>query len=259
MKKVAILYICTGKYNQFFKEFYSSCERFFLKDLGLLTYFVFTDDTSLSREKNVCLIKKECRGFPLDSLFRFDMFLEIESELETFDYVFFFNANMLFLKPIGKEILPVQEKLVAVLHPGYYNKPAFLYPYDRNKKSTAYIPPCRKFYKYYMGSLNGGKTKDYLELIKVCSHNIHVDYDSGYVAMVHDESHLNKYLSEHQCLAISPAYAYPEDWNLPFDAKILIRDKVKIDSYFNKGRDFSFSGRMKKFFEILWRSIEWYI
>ena len=259
MIKVAILYICTGKYNQFFAGFYDSCERFFLSGIASLDYFVFTDDLNLTLAKNVRLIKKDCQGFPLDSLFRFDMFLEIEAELRKFDYIFFFNANMLFLKPVGREVLPEKEKLVAVLHPGYYNKPAFLYPYDRNKKSTAYIPPCRKFYKYYMGSLNGGKTKDYLELIKVCSHNIHVDYDSGYIAMVHDESHLNKYLSEHQCLAISPAYAYPEDWNLPFDAKILIRDKVKIDSYFNKGRNTSFGGKIEKGIKMLYRGILWYL
>lgn len=259
MEKIAILYICTGKYNQFFAGFYDSCERFFLRGIASLNYFVFTDDLNLSSAKNVCLIKKDCQGFPLDSLFRFDMFLEIEAELKKFDYIFFFNANMLFLEPVGREVLPEKEKLVAVLHPGYYNKPAFLYPYDRNKKSTAYISPRKESYKYYMGSLNGGKAEDYLELIRECSRNIHIDYDSRYVAMVHDESHLNKYLLEHQCLAISPAYAYPEDWRLPFEAKILIRDKVKIDSYFNKGRDYSFRGRVKKFLGILWRSIEWYI
>ena len=63
--KVAILYICTGKYNQFFKGFFESCEKYLLKDIAQLEYYVFTDDMSLSDEANVHLIKKECAGFPL--------------------------------------------------------------------------------------------------------------------------------------------------------------------------------------------------
>lgn len=139
--KVAILYICTGKYNQFFSGFYESCEKYFLKDIASVEYFVFTDDMSLSTASNVHLIERRCQGFPLDSLFRFDMFLQIEKELKTFDYLSFFNANMLFVAPVGREILPEGEDLCAVLHPGFYNKPKYLYPYERNVKSTAYIAP----------------------------------------------------------------------------------------------------------------------
>lgn len=40
--KVAILYICTGKYNQFFKGFFESCEKYLLKDIAQLEYYVFT-------------------------------------------------------------------------------------------------------------------------------------------------------------------------------------------------------------------------
>ena len=54
--KVAILYICTGKYNQFFKGFFESCEKYLLKDIAQLEYYVFTDDMSLSDEANVILL-----------------------------------------------------------------------------------------------------------------------------------------------------------------------------------------------------------
>lgn len=118
--KIAILYICTGKYNQFFDGFYTSSEKYFLKGIAEIEYFVFTDNMNLSQYQNVHLFKRECKGFPLDSLFRFDMFLSVREKLKCFDYVFFFNANMLFVAPIGIEILPQREKLVAVLHPGYY-------------------------------------------------------------------------------------------------------------------------------------------
>lgn len=257
--KIAILYICTGKYNRFFKGFHESCEKFFLSGIADIEYFVFTDDMTLSDSGKVHLHQKECKGFPLDSLFRFDMFLSIEEELKAFDYLFFFNANMLFVAPVGEEFLPKNQGLAAVLHPGYFKKPSFLFPYDRNKQSTAYIPPFKKGYKYYMGSLNGGTRQEYLKLIQECSKNIHDDYDRGYIALFHDESHLNKYLFEHNCLGLSPAYAYPEGGNLPFSPKIIIRDKVKIDPYFNKGRDYSLKGKMKKTVSIIYRAIRWYL
>lgn len=257
--KIAILYICTGKYNQFFEGFYKSCEKFFMKGIAEVEYFVFTDDMKLTKFDKVHLYKRECKGFPLDSLFRFDMFLSIKDELLKFDYIFFFNANMLFVAPVGVEFLPKDDGLMAVLHPGYYNKKAALYPYERNKKSTAYIPPFRSAYHYYMGSLNGGRTDEYLKLIESCSRNIHTDYESDYIAIYHDESHLNKYLSENKCHALSPSYAYPEGSKLPFEPKIIIRDKVRLDPYFNKGRDNSLMGKIKKGCDILFRAIKWYL
>lgn len=258
--KVAILYICTGKYNQFFHGFFESSEKYFLKDIAEIEYFVFTDDLNLSDSPKVHLFERKCQGFPLDSLFRFDMFLSISDKLKEFDYCFFFNANMLFVGEVGHEFLPEKEGLMAVIHPGFYNKTAARLPYERNKESTAYIPREKnRSYIYYMGSLNGGRTREFLVLAKTCSDNTHNDYDRGVIAQVHDESHLNKYLTSHKCLGLSPAYAYPEGWNLPFTPKIIIRDKVKIDPYFNKGRDFSIYGRIKKGIRIINSMIKWYI
>lgn len=250
--KVAILYICTGKYNQFFHGFYSSAEKYFLKDIADIEYFVFTDDLDLSHENNVHIYKRKCQGFPMDSLFRFDMFLSISDQLKEFDYCFFFNANMLFVENVGSEFLPMDEGLMAVIHPGFFNKPEACFPYERDSQSTAFIPKEKnKKYRYYMGSLNGGKTADFLSLAKTCSVNTHDDYDRGVIALVHDESHLNKYMTTHPCLGLSPAYAYPEGWKLPFTPKIIIRDKVRIDPYFNKGRDYSIKGRIKKYYKFI--------
>ena len=258
--KVAILYICTGKYNQFFKGFYESGEKYFLKGIAEVEYFVFTDDFSISDSPRVHFFEGRCQGFPMDSLLRFDMFLSIKEQLKSYDYVFFFNANMLFVAPVGREFLPETEGLMAVTHPGFYNSCVPRKPYERNKKSTAYIPRVSgKSYVYYMGSLNGGRTADFMQLAETCSRNTHADLDNGIVATVHDESHLNKYMSEHKCLALSPAYAYPEGWKLPFTPKIMIRDKVKIDPYFNKGRDYSFFGQIKKACRILRYMVKWYL
>ena len=42
MNKVAVLYICTGKYDVFWKDFYISYEKYFLPDCEK-HYYVFTD------------------------------------------------------------------------------------------------------------------------------------------------------------------------------------------------------------------------
>ena len=241
--KVAILYICTGRYAQFFDGFYKSAEQYLLQGVEK-RYFVFTDQEQLTKAENVELLIRPCRGFPEDSLFRFDRFLEIKDKLKDYDYTFFFNANMRFVAPVGEELL--EERLTAVLHPGYFDKPEWRYPYERNKQSKAYIPAHEEDYHYYMGSLNGGKTADYLALAETCSQHIHEDWEKGIVACYHDESHLNRYLREHHCKALSPAYAYIEGKELPFEPKILLLNKTRLDPYFNKGRDFSLWGRLKK-------------
>jgi len=254
--RIAILYICTGKYAQFFDSFYRSAERYLLCGVEK-RYFVFTDDTSLKTSDNVSIIHRACQGFPADSLMRFDMFLSIAKELRAYDYTFFLNANMLFVAPVGEEILP--DHLTAVIHPGYYDKPAWRYPYERNKESKAYIPAHGKDYRYYMGSMNGGRTDDYLKMASACSRNIHEDLQKGIVAKYHDESHLNQYLRSHECTPLSPAYAYIEGKEMPFEPRIIIRDKTRLDAYFDKDRDHSLAGMTKKGLGIIADAIKWYL
>ena len=81
MMKVAILYICTGRYAQFFDGFYKSAEQYLLQGVEK-RYFVFTDQEQLTEADNVELLIRPCRGFPEDSLFRFDRFLEIKDKLK---------------------------------------------------------------------------------------------------------------------------------------------------------------------------------
>lgn len=258
--RIAILYICTGRYNQFFDGFYKSCEKYFLKGIAEVEYFVFTDDMELSEEQNVHLVKKECEGFPKDSLFRFDMFLQVKKELVTFDYIYFLNSNAEFRDYVGKEIFPDESGLVAALWIARKRQPSWMLPYERNKKSTSYIAPHQPPYLYFMGGINGGMAKAYMEMIETLAKNIRKDYDNGIIAIVHDESHINKYLRTHWCKVLGDEYSYPEEWVKDgYRPKMVFRDKVKLDPYFNKGRDRSLMGKMKKGFAILWRAIIWYL
>ena len=227
-------------------------------------YFVWTDDLTIGNGLNrVKVLNRSCRGFPADSLFRFEMFLQAKEELTHYDYLYFFNANALFLQPVGEEILPDDSGLAVGRWPGRRERqhPMF-YPYERNKQSTAYIPPHRHPYVYFMGGLNGGIASAYLNMAQTLNENIHKDWDKSIVAYVYDESHINRYLRDHPCKILGPEFTTPEEFtrkHLNYQPKIIFRDKVLLDPYFNKGRDRTAIGRMKKAVMVMRRAIAWYI
>ena len=263
MRKIAVLYICTGKYSIFWKDFYTSCESFFLPEIRK-EFFVWTDKEQLIQGlDNVKVFPRESGGFPADSLYRFEMFLQAENELRDCDYIYYFNANTLFLQPVGEEILPDETGLVAGRWPGRRERqhPMF-YPYERNKRSTAYIPPRKPPYVYYTGGMNGGTAESYLKMVRTLNENVREDDRNGIIAYVNDESHLNRYLWEHPCKIMGAEYATPEEFmyrKLKYEPKIIFRDKVCLDPFFNKGRDRTLVGRIRKGFKVLWRAISWYL
>ena len=246
--KIGILYICTGPYRIFWEGFYQSCEKHFFPHAEK-NYFVFTDSSNLVGSQNINVYFKPSRGFPLDSLLRFDYFSEIKAEWLGCDYVYFFNSNMRFVLDITTEILPSdkQSGLVALLHPGRFNKSKYWHPYERRKDSCACILPWEGNGKYYMGALNGGTAGAYSALVETCRAQIQRDIDRNVIAVYHDESHLNKYLSCKNILELSPAFGYPEGWAFPFDPKIIIIDKVKHGGYsFEKISKSDYIGRFKR-------------
>lgn len=228
--KIGILYIAIGKYSVFWKEFYLSCEKYFLKNFEKF-YYVFTDCEELfgkDKNLNIITINQEDLGWPNNTLLRFDMFYSIQDDLKKMDYLFFFNANLLLLQEIGEEFLPKSENLLVVLHPAYYKEQnADFFPYSRNKNSKAYIPYGQGKY-YVQGALNGGKAKEFLKLIYSLSVDTKEDLKKGIIAEVHDESHLNKYILNRTDLKIlGPEYLYPENWKLGIEPIILSREKSK--------------------------------
>lgn len=227
--KVAILYICTGKYAMFWQDFYQSMERHFLPNIEKC-YFVFTDQTIQHAGPNVRFIEQQHLGWPYDTLLRFHMFYEVKEELSQFDYIFFLNANTKCIAEIDETILPQKEDLMALVHPGFYNKGRISFTYEDNPQSLAYIPK-NKGQHYYMGAFNGGKSKAYLKMIETLAYRIEKDLKKDIIAVWHDESHLNRYLLHRKVKKLDPGYGYPEGWELPFDKKIIILDKNKFGGH----------------------------
>lgn len=227
---IAVLYIATGKYIVFWKEFFTSCEQYFIPG-ARKEYFVFTDATAyeFSTDEKVHTIPHQQQGWPYDTLMRFHTFSKAATQLAAFDYIFFFNANMLFKQMItADEFLPngqTDDGLMVTLHPGYFDQPRISLPYEQSQpKSKAYIHQAEGKY-YFMGGLNGGMGKQYLELIKTLKEHTQTDLDNNIIARWHDESQLNKYMLDRNPKILTPAYGYPEGRKLPFEQKIIIRDK----------------------------------
>jgi len=234
MKKVAALYICTGKYVAFWPEFYESAEKFLLKSCEV-EYFVFTDAETLpagADDPKVHVLYQEAYPWPFGTLKRFEIFLRREEELKAFDYIFFFNANAQFMQPITEaEFLPRIEKgerLLVVRHPGFYNLPNYEYTYDRNPRSSAFIPMGLGRY-YVCGGINGGTSQAFLKLCHTLNDRINRDLKRDVIALWHDESQINRYiLFRHDCRVLHPGYCWPEeDYHLPYPCMILIRSKAR--------------------------------
>ena len=229
--KIAILYIATGRYIVFWKDFYKSAQKYLLKNYEK-EYFVFTDNTDFpfKNEPNVHYINQPNLGWPDNTLMRFDMFLRQKDNLQNFDYIYFFNANMEFKSEVGEEFLPDESGLVMGLHSGLYKNKPDEFTYDRNPESTAYIPYGEGKY-YVQGCLNGGRRDEYLKLCQTCSDNVHTDKKKNIIALWHDESHLNKYVLDKPFKLLPCNYLYPEKWNLPEfkkNIKIVQTNKTKL-------------------------------
>lgn len=223
--KVAILYVCTGKYIRFWEEFYSSAERHFLPGVEK-HYFVFTDqDFPEASSPNVTRVHQENLGWPDNTLRRFHMFLKIEGDLAAHDYLYFFNANCRFKQSVGPEFLPEKkEQLLVVRHPGHIDRPVNQMPYERNPRSRASIPwGVGEF--YVCGGVNGGTSETFLKFANHAREAIDADFRDGIVAEWHDESHINRYIIDNPFTVRPASYCYPQNWTLNEDVIIEVRDK----------------------------------
>lgn len=236
--KVGILYICTGKYSIFWDDFYTSCEKYFLPD-SEKKYFVFSDTLNADQcGENVRLIYQEKMGWPKDTLMRFHLFNSIEGDLLKSEYIFFFNANIIFNKRVGNSILRLNNQyadLIVVSHPFFqWVKDPSQFPYERRKISRAYMN--KKSGKVYaFGAFNGGKSGEYIKMVDELKFRIDGDLEKGIVAIWHDESHLNKYVWEYKGVLkiLGCNYAFPQQHDLSEknDVFITVLDKNKFGGH----------------------------
>jgi histo-blood group ABO system transferase len=237
---VGILTIATGKYKKFVVPLYESIKDNFLRGHKKL-YILFTDEPDEMKEMlrplsiDAVIFKIERRGFPGDTLLRYHHFSNAKITLSLLgerapDCLYYLDADMLISSEVGDEVLPTKKKkLVGVAHPGYWSRPGHsaLGTPETNPLSKAFIPQDRWRLCYWAGGFNGGSFQDFMTMSETISYRVNQDLDRGIVAVWHDESHLNAYLSELQegVKTLTPSYCYPESWSIPFVKRIVALDK----------------------------------
>jgi hypothetical protein len=227
---IGILYICTGRYRVFWKQFYRSCEKYFLPDYKK-KYIVFTDAKKIHSENNDNVYKyyQEKLDWPGNTLYRFETFLQAEADMADCDFIFFINSNSKFDSVIGDDILPNginDNGLVVAQSPAFFLQKRSEFKYEKNPLSTAYIPNDKGTH-YFIGGLNGGQTAAYLEMIKILCANTIKDLENNIIAVWHDESHINNYMIGKTPKILGYEYVSLDDWELPYKTRLLFLDKAK--------------------------------
>jgi len=200
MSSISLCVIATGKYTQFLPKLFASADKYFLDSYDV-RYKIFTDagchDAKPKRPYHFFAAEHLC--WPLPTLLRFHRISRIAST----DFIFYIDADMEFVRPVGDEILG---DLVAVQHPGFFGKPRYEFTYETNPRSRAYIP-AHEGTHYFAGGFQGGSREHYGKAMAWMRDAINEDLRNHVIPVWHDESVYNRYLaSMPPTVILSPDY-----------------------------------------------------
>lgn len=226
--KIGILYIAIGKYSTFFKDFYETCEKYFLPN-SKKEYYIFTDNDleEYYNFSNIKIIKEKDYGWPGNTLYRFHMFKKVENLLKENNFLFFFNSNYKFINYIYENEILKKDILINLFWKKVNEKPRHKFSYDRNPKSQAFIDFDQGNF-YYQGGMNGGKTELYFDLINNCIEMIEKDKKINYIPLHNDECYINKYYLHKKIFLLDENYGMPEEWGISPNVKAILQDKNRV-------------------------------
>lgn len=228
--KVAIIFIGTAKYINFFPGLYDSAERNLFPGVDR-QYYVFTDgELGDDIPSNITLVPQVNLGFPGINLQTYEIIQNSLDKMTDCDYMFFMDADTIVANVVEfEEIFPEDKPLCCVHHPCHYLKmgehATFPGSFDTNPNSTASIKPGEDFSVYWQSCIWGGTMKECTRLINTLTENTRIDNENGVMAVWHDESHMNRYLLDNKDIVhtLHPSYAYPEvfKYMLDWEPKII--------------------------------------
>ena len=212
ISRVAMNILAIAKYVVFLKPLIASADKYFMKGHDV-TYVVFTDNVGLASKqiktnRKVKFVSERNQGWPNNALIKFQLISKHRKVYKSVDYIFQVDADMRFVSEVNSEALGLR---VGTLHPGYWNKPRSTFTYDSNPRSLAYVKPSEGEY-YYASGVFCGCRDEIITMSETLEKNIQSDLTKlNYIAVWHDESHLNRYFVDHPPTKIlSPEYCFPE-------------------------------------------------
>ena len=213
---VGMIIVATGKYHIFVKGLVESARKFFLPGHEKF-FFVFTDQ-EIQQDHDIIKCYHERVGWPFDTLVRHHVSHRYRHVLSSMDYLYYCDADTLFSGEIGDEILGDLVGAQAFYHINNQQ------PYDIQRNSIAFVPE-EKRKNYCSGSFYGGKSSEYLKMVKQLVKEVEQDWQNGFFATHHDESYLNHYFSDYQHFKLSPYCVVDCDWYAHLPRKILQVEK----------------------------------
>lgn len=229
--KIAIIFIGTNQYFNFFSDYYMSAKVNFLKDTEK-HFFVFTDSEHIFFEKDITKISIKHEKWPFITLHRFKFINKIKNLLEDYDLIAYIDADMIIESQIEeKEFFSVLENknLFGVQHPLYINR---IGTFETNLNSRASVVKEDDISTYWQGCFWGGRKEKFLQLCEELESRVNEDLTNNVIALWHDESHLNKYFIENKkdVATFDPGYACPSNWYNVFNRKIihLVKDNSSL-------------------------------
>ena len=202
-----IVTVLGQSYASFLQRLITSADKYFMNGQNV-TYFMFTDDLSLGRsiktKRRIVATEVKDKGWPCNALLRFGSISEHRKQFASMHFLFSLDVDVYLEDMVGTEIL---ENLVGTLHVGYYLSPRASYTYDNNPLSTAYINKSEGEY-YFAGAFFGGCRNAIIQMAEMIERNVKKDLkEHHYIALWHDESHLNRYFIDNLPTKIlSPEY-----------------------------------------------------
>ena len=143
----------------------------------------------VTEKYNIVLKHIYKKGFPNDTLYRYNYFLLVKEHLlNNTEYMFYFDVDMDIIDYIFEDILPNYDTpLLGTRHPGFimpHPFPEKCGSPDNNPECTAYIPEDKRINNYIAGGFNGGITKFFIEMCETISKNIKIDkIDSSFYGL----------------------------------------------------------------------------
>lgn len=219
--KVGLCVMATGRYDAYARTMIESARKYFLTNQDV-TYFIFTNG-DIPDAPDVVKVYQERLGWPSDTLKRNQVYLSHKDLYKDFDYLYATDADMLFEASVGDEILSDR---VATIHPGYVGRKGTL---ETKKTSAAYVDE-KKAGPYFCGGFFGGTKDEFLKMLAQTVKQIDADLKNNYIAIWHDESHLNRYFFDNKpTLILNPSYCFPEEYTrdekFPYERKLVALKK----------------------------------
>lgn len=225
--KIGFLIVATNRYIEFIPKLVEQGTQHIFPG-HQVTFFIFTD-MPVTPQPNVVRLYHEHLKWPYSTLFRYRAYAKYKEFYKDYDYLFACDADMEIINTIDETILG---ETIGTLHPGYSipNTSAFYtetnnpltfnpkqwhllkgeYTYESNPSSTAFLPQGEY---YFCGGFFGGKATNFINMIETLNKHIDQDLANNYIAVWHDESHLNWYYNTHKPdVILPPAYCYPDHY-----------------------------------------------